>query len=421
MEETNKNKVSVWNTILWMIITGLVVFIITSYHYTSQILGIGDVFGNQASINNIGFINGNIAYKRTSGENFPKLEKVFSVVKEQYLYDFDMEKLEEGAINGMLDALDDPYTSYFNLNDTENFLTETEGEYDGIGVYIAYDTSNDTVIVLSPIKNSPADKAGVLPGDYILEIDEKKVVGSTIEEVAKEIKGKRNSEVVIKFRRYTSKTEYEDFEKTIPRESIDLSAFSYKVLDGNIGYISFESFDEKIYDNFSKAYKQLRNKNKVNGLIIDIRNNGGGLFNEAVKIIDDIIPTGTITYTVDKYGNKQTEYSDSEEIDIPLVVLVNENSASASEIMAGAIKDFEKGKIVGKTTYGKGLVQSFKSLLDGTYLKITISEYFSPKGNKINKNGVTPDVEVENDKETEGDEQLDKAIEVLNDLIKNNK
>lgn len=159
-------------------------------------------------------------------------------------------------------------------------------------------------------------------------------------------------------------------------------------------------------------------KNKIKGLIIDLRDNPGGLLTAASEIADELLPTGVITYTVDKKGNKEYIYSDSKCINMPIVVIVNENSASASEITAAAIKDADNGKVVGTTSYGKGLVQEFKSLRDGTYVKVTICEYFSPKGNKINKIGVEPDYVVEDDPETENDEQLDKAVEVIKEMIK---
>lgn len=403
MGEEKQVKKSSVETIIWMIITAIIVFLVTSYQYTKMTLENKEIF------------NVNYTY---SGDGFKKLEKVYSIIEKDYLYDYDIEKLEEGAINGMLEALDEPYTSYFNESDTESFLTETEGEYEGIGVYISFDTSKDLVIVLTPIKNSPAFNAGVLPGDYITEINGESVKGASIEEVAAVMKGKKGSTVKIKFLRYTSETEYEEFEKEIQRASVDLSAFGYDVLEENIGYISFESFDEKVYDQFKKAYREMVNEKKIKGLIIDLRDNGGGLLTTATDVIDELLPEGVITYTVDKKGKKEYLYSDSRATKLPLVVLVNENSASASEIMAAAIKDSDNGVVVGTTTFGKGLVQEFKSLRDGTYVKVTISEYFSPKGNKINEIGVEPNYIVEQDKETSEDEQLQKAIDVMKEKIK---
>ena len=403
MEENNKMKKSFsFDTIIWMIIAGLVVYIVMSYHYT------------KISLENAN----NIDYYSTSGDNFRKLSRVLKILEEDYLFDYDIEKLEDGAIKGMLSALKEPYTSYFNVEQTEEFLTETEGEYDGVGMYLTIDTTKNMPVVLLPIKNSPAAEEGIKTGDYITEVDGEDVTSASLEEVASRLKGKSGTKVKVKFVRIDDNGKVEKFEKELERRKIDLYPFTYKVLDNDIGYVAFESFDEKVADQFKTALKEMIKKNKIKGLIIDLRDNPGGLLTAASEIADELLPTGVITYTVDKKGNKEYIYSDSKCINMPIVVIVNENSASASEITAAAIKDADNGKVVGTTSYGKGLVQEFKSLRDGTYVKVTICEYFSPKGNKINKIGVEPDYVVEDDPETENDEQLDKAVEVIKEMIK---
>ncbi len=403
MEENNKMKKSFsFDTIIWMIIAGLVVYIVMSYHYT------------KISLKNAN----NIDYYSTSGDNFRKLSRVLKILEEDYLFDYDIEKLEDGAINGMLSALKEPYTSYFNVEQTEEFLTETEGEYDGVGMYLTIDTTKNMPVVLLPIKNSPAAEEGIKTGDYIIEVDGEDVTSASLEEVASRLKGKSGTKVKVKFTRIDDNGKVEKFEKELERRKIDLYPFTYKVLDNDIGYVAFESFDEKVADQFKTVIREMIKKNKIKGLIIDLRDNPGGLLTAASEIADELLPTGVITYTVDKKGNKEYIYSDSKCINMPIVVIVNENSASASEITAAAIKDADNGKVVGTTSYGKGLVQEFKSLRDGTYVKVTICEYFSPKGNKINKIGVEPDYVVEDDPETENDEQLDKAVEVIKEMIK---
>lgn len=403
MEENNKMKKSFsFDTIIWMIIAGLVVYIVMSYHYT------------KISLKNAN----NIDYYSTSGDNFRKLSRVLKILEEDYLFDYDIEKLEDGAINGMLSALKEPYTSYFNVEQTEEFLTETEGEYDGVGMYLTIDTTKNMPVVLLPIKNSPAAEEGIKTGDYITEIDGEDVTSASLEEVASRLKGKSGTKVKVKFARIDDNGKVEKFEKELERRKIDLYPFTYKVLDNDIGYVAFESFDEKVADQFKTVIREMIKKNKIKGLIIDLRDNPGGLLTAASEIADELLPTGVITYTVDKKGNKEYIYSDSKCINMPIVVIVNENSASASEITAAAIKDTDNGKVVGTTSYGKGLVQEFKSLRDGTYVKVTICEYFSPKGNKINKIGVEPDYVVEDNPETENDEQLDKAVEVIKEMIK---
>lgn len=400
----DKKERHVIETILWMIITALIVFIVMSWHYTRASL-------DSQVIN---------YYAANSSGDFKKLKKVYQILQNNFLLDMDMEKIEEGAINGMLKALDDPYTNYFNKTEAENFLMETtEGEYTGIGIYMSLDIDKNLAIVLLPIKNSPAAEAGIEPGDYIIEVNGKDMTEATTEEIASLVKGDDGTPVKIKFRRYDTEDtkKYTEFEKEIVRRKINLNPFEYKVLEGNIGYITFESFDEKAYSEFKKAYQQM--EKQISGLIIDLRGNPGGLLTSATAIVDEILPTGIITYTVDKHGNKEYEYSDSRCFSIPVVVLVNENSASAAEITAAAIQDWENGTVVGTTTFGKGLVQALKKLGDGTYVKVTVSEYFSPKGNKINKIGVKPDVEVEDNKETKEDEQLQKAVEVMKEKMKN--
>ena len=400
MNKNDKKYFSRGETILWMVITAATVFVATSFQYTRMTLGSEEYAEN------------------ISGDRFKKLERVMSVIESGYLFEYDMEELEEGAIRGLVSALEDPYTDYFDKSETEQFLTETEGEYEGIGVYITYDSSKELTIVILPIEGSPAEEAGVLPGDYIIEVDGKSVLGATTEEVSNYIKGKRDSSVNIKFRRYDENGEYEEFEKIIPRRKVDLNPFSYELKGDGIGYISFTSFDEKAYKDFKNAISEMKVIGNLNGLIIDLRDNYGGLLSAAEDIIDEILPTGVITYTVDKNGNEEYIYSDSNTLNLPIVVIINENSASASEIMAAAIKDYSKGAVVGTTSYGKGLVQVFKSLKDGTYLKMTISEYFSPSGQKINELGVEPDYEIEDVEDTKDDEQLNKAISVLKEMIK---
>ena len=405
MENNNKKRYSRGETILWMVITAATVFVATSFQYTRMTLGSENYTDNTSTT-------------AISGDHFKKLEKVLSVIEKDFLFEYDMEKLEEGAIKGLVDALEDPYTEYFNTSESEEFLQETEGEYEGVGIYMALDTAKDMAIVLMPIPGSPAEEAGVLPGDYIVKVDDKDVKGVSTEEIAALIKGKKETTVIVTFRRYNEDGTYEELEKTLTRRKVDLNPFSSKIIEENVGYISFTSFDEKAYSDFKNAIQSMKKETELKGLIIDLRDNPGGLLSTAAKIIDEILPTGVITYTVDKNNNKEYVYSDSRTLDIPIVVIINENSASASEIMAAAIKDYSKGAVVGTTSFGKGLVQQLKSLKDGTYLKVTISEYFSPSGQKINELGVEPNYIIEESEDSNVDLQLDKAIEVMKGMIK---
>ena len=384
-------------TAMTVVATAAIVFVATSSYY----------------INNVAMGKDKISYEYDG--NFTKLKNVLSLINKDFLFDdYTMEQLEDGAIRGMLDSLDDPYTSYFDADETESFLIETEGEYEGVGMYITFGTDIEWPMVLSPLKGSPAEEAGVKAGDYIYEIDGVEIDSeATLEEVAHLLKGESGTKVSVTFIRYDEEKKQEKYTVELERRKIEVSPFEYEAKDDNIGYIKFTSFDENVDTQFKKAYKELVNDKKVKGLIIDIRDNPGGLLTAALKIADTLVPNGIITYTVDKNGNKEVEYSDSNCSKVPVVILINENSASASEILAAAVKDHGVGKIVGKTSYGKGLVQEFVSLGDGTYVKLTIAEYFSPNGTKINKVGVVPDVEIDDNADTPEDEQLNKALEVI--------
>lgn len=358
-------------------------------------------------------------------ETFEKLSYVKSVLEKKYLREIDDDKLVEGAINGMLESLEDPYTTYFNEEDAEQFLIETEGEYEGVGIYVSYDTVKKLVIVLTPIEGSPAAEAGLLPGDYIEFVNDIDVTSSTLEEVSDMLKGEAGSTVKIGIVRYDKDKNVTRFEKALTRRKINIDPVVEKVYENNIGYIKLTSFDETTYKEFNTAYKDLTKNKKIEGLIIDLRNNPGGLLDVATNIADILVPKGKIVYTVNKAGLKETIYSNPNKIDIPLVVLINEGSASASEVLAGAVKDYGVGKIVGVKSYGKGVVQTLSSLKDGTFIKVTTNEYFSPNGNKIDGEGVAPDVEVELPEdvdsyynlEFEKDTQLQTAIEELKKMM----
>ena len=400
------NKNGLVQTAITVLATAAVVFVLTSSYYINNVVsGNGPIYsGDNSRI---------IAYANDG--KFLKLRSVLNLINKDFLFkDYKMEDMEDGAIRGLLNSLDDPYTSYFNQSETESFLTETVGEYEGVGMYITFGTDIEWPMVLSPIKGSPAEEAGVKVGDYIYEISGEEIAQDTsLEEVAALLKGKAGSKISVTFVRYNEEKKQEKYTVELERRKIELSSFEYEVKEGDIGYIKFSSFDEDADIQFKKAYQELVDNKKVKGLIIDIRDNPGGLLDKVKNIADALVPEGIITYTVDKNGNKDVKYSDAQKAEVPIVVLINENSASASEILAAAIKDHGVGKIVGKTSYGKGLVQEFVGLGDGTYVKITIAEYFSPNGTKINKVGVIPDIEVEENKETPQDEQLDKALEIL--------
>jgi carboxyl-terminal processing protease len=404
-EESRITKIL--KNIFTIILTGSIVFVCTTAYYTYNISN--------------GKYSNEISY---SGE-FDKLERVKNVIKDKFLMSYDENKFVDGAIKGMLDSLEDPYTTYFTKDEWEQFAIETEGEYDGVGLYITVDTEKGMIRVISPLRNSPAEEAGILPGDYIKSINGIAFSKDDLDKASTALKGKSGTSVDVVFLRIDDKGVETKLEKKLTRKTIDIDAVEERVINNNIGYIKLSTFDETAFKEFEIAYNQLVNKDKVKGLIIDIRNNPGGLLNIATDIADLLVPQGDIVYTMDKNGEKKVVKSDPMKIEIPLVLLVNEGSASASEILAGAVRDYNVGKIIGTKTYGKGVVQELYDFRDGTVMKITSSEYFTPKGVKINKIGITPDIVIDLPDELkevlnltdEQDVQLQKAIEEIQKSI----
>ena len=327
-----------------------------------------------------------------------RLESFRKIIDTKFLGEVNEDKLTEGAIKGYIAGLQDPYTEYMNKEEMEEFTQDAMGNFVGIGIYMTKDTDKDAIVVISPIKDTPAYKAGILPGDIISKVND-------VEYKADEII--RDGKTL-------------NFE--IQREKIKINHVENKVLDGNIGYLKLNTFDEGCGEEFKQKYEELKKQN-VKALIVDLRNNGGGIVDEAISIAETMSDKDeTLLITVDKNNNKEYTKSKNEKIiDVPIVVLVNGNSASASEILAGALKDNGKAKLVGTKTYGKGVIQELITLTDGSGLKITTEEYYTPKENKINKIGIEPDEEVKLPAELENtleieeskDTQLQKAIELL--------
>ena len=412
-----KGKSTIIIVLVTMIVTMLFCYVVSKVSEYASILKYGsDNLGSISSLN------------KSGGAKLLKVGITKAIIDNSYLNEYDENELIDSTIEGMLNGLDDSYAAYYNESAFESFYTQTEGEYEGIGVYISYDTNKNLPIIITPIVGSPAAEAGMLPGDYILYVDD--VQSSTVnyDELVDVIKGKVGTKVKIGIQRFNEDESSEELEFEVERRKIDINPITQNVYEDNIGYIKITSFDEVSYDEFKDMYNDLVNNKKVSGLIIDLRNNSGGLFDECIKIADLLVPSGKIVYTVDKSGKEEASYSKADHIEIPLVVLVNEGSASASEVLTAAIKDHGVGKIIGEKTYGKGVVQTLKSLGDGTYIKLTTAEYFSPNGNKINGLGIEPDIVIELPEDIqnyyspdfEDDTQLQKAIEELKNMSKNN-
>lgn len=327
------------------------------------------------------------------------------LLESKYYENVTEEDLTDGAMSGMFAALNDPYTSYLSAETNQKLLELTEGKYEGIGIYVSIDTRDNAVTVISPIKDSPADKAGILPLDKIVSINGVACDGEHLDEAVALMKCPAGTTVNLVLER-----DGEQLEKTIVTEKIVIDSVYSKNLDG-IGYIEITTFSETTAEEFSEKYEALRAEN-IKGLVLDLRDNGGGIYDEAIAIAKKIVPKGLIVYTEDKNGKREEEHSTGAGIDIPVVVLVNEESASASEILAGALKDRGVAKLVGKKTFGKGVVQGWYAIGDGTSIKLTIAKYFTPSGVCIEGVGIEPDYDVEFGN-YRNDLQLKKALELL--------
>lgn len=364
------------------------------------------------------FRGGLIANKKVvTSATETKLNLIRSVIGHYFLYDVDDEDLENGIYQGYVDALDDPYSVYYDEEAAKGYLEDTTGEYSGVGAVLTQDESSHYLVVLEVYKDSPADKAGLLEGDILYQVDDRKIKDEDMTEIISWVRGEEGTDVVLHVYRGE---EMEEVELTATRENLETKTVSYEMKDNNIGYIRVSKFEQVTYEQFKAALEDLKAQG-MQGLVIDLRSNPGGDVDNTCDMLRLLLPKGTIVYTEDKNGDRYDYTCDADSgFDTPLAVLVNENSASASEIFSGAIQDYGVGTIVGMTTYGKGVMQTTLNLQDGTYLKLTTAEYFSPKGKTIQGHGVTPDVEVQyeaDEANPDADNQLDKAVEVVTEQM----
>ena len=401
MEENKKQKI--YKIIMLIFVTALVTALITSvvvYNYA---------------------INGN-SIKVTSSSEATDLEKSISkfkkIIDEYYLGDVDEEKLKEGALKGYIEAIGDEYTEYYTKEEMDSFEEDTLGNFTGIGIYMVKDTENNVIKVLTPIDGTPAYNAGIQPGDIISKVDGVEYTGEQMTEAANKIKGEVGTTVKLGIIRGT-----ENLELEIKRENIKINHVEGKTIDNNIGYLKLSTFDEGCADEFKQKYDELNANKNIKALVVDLRNNGGGLVEEALNIADYFTDKDSkLLITVDKKEKEEIRKAkQSKYINVPVVVLINENTASASEILAGALRDNGIAKIVGTKSYGKGVIQEVLTLQDGTGIKITTNEYFTPNKTKINKVGIEPDETVNLPEtvknvltvEEKDDTQLQKAEEIL--------
>ena len=358
--------------------------------------------------------------------NATTVNKIHSLedVIDDYFYQTDVDKLKEadGIYKGLMESLDDPYSVYYTEDELEDLLNDTAGIYYGIGAYVSIDEDMNMPRVSGVIPGTPAERAELQTDDIISLVDGESTSGMALEDVVSKIKGPEGTKVTITLLRGSKR---EEVVVEVERSAVEVPTVTTKFMGDNeeIGYLQISEFDEITTQQFIDGMAELRAKN-IKGLILDLRSNPGGSLQAVCDIARQLLPKGNIVYTIDRDGNRDDYTCDGEnEIDIPVVVLVNQYSASASEILSGALKDYGIAKLVGKKTYGKGIVQRIFDLKDGTAVKLTVSTYYTPNGTNIHGIGIEPDVEVEYDPDAyakdKTDTQLDKAVEVMKDMLDN--
>lgn len=366
-----------------------------------------------SSISTLGLIYYALGFNEQGFSNLMRFITAYRFIETKYVNDTDDVKLIDGAIDGMVKSLNDPHSNYLSPKMYKTLMEQTEGSFAGIGVVMGMD-NEQKIHIVGIMENSPGQKAGLQEGDEILAVDGVPVTQMVFDEVAAHVRGQAGTDVVLTIMRDNANQDI-----TITRDNIKLKTVGHKMLDNNIGYIQIVSFSEDTANEFNEAYNDLKNQG-MKALVLDLRNNPGGLLTTCVEIAKKLVPKGEIVSIVDKQGNKETYSSSLEAPEYPLVVLINKNSASASEILSGAIQDTKAGTIIGNTSYGKGSVQTILPMFEDDAVKLTIAKYYTPSGRSIDGTGITPDIEINLDENATSDTQLDKALEVLKAQLNNN-
>lgn len=356
-----------------------------------------------------------------------EVNTVYEEISSYFLYDFDESKMQDAMLSAMLDALDDPYSVYYNESALESFNQTTQGEYYGIGCSVSQNTTTGVITIVKPYNNTPAYEAGLLPGDVLYAVNGEEVTGEDLESVVAMIKGDEGSTVELTIVREGE----EDFLYfDVERRQVEIETVEYEMLEDSIGYIAVYSFDGVTPGQFETAFETLEEEG-MEGLIIDMRDNGGGLLTSVEEMLDYLLPEGLIFYAKDNTGTKYLEYSSDAKaaLQVPLVVLVNGNTASAAEVFSGNVQAFGVGTLVGTTTFGKGIMQNtfYTNSSKTCAIKLTVADYYIHGDVNIHKIGLTPDVEVELDEELaskavitkEEDNQLQKGLEILKEKMNN--
>lgn len=366
-----------------------------------------------SSISTLGLIYYALGFNEQGFSNLMRFITAYRFIETKYVNDTDDVKLIDGAIDGMVKSLNDPHSNYLSPKMYKTLMEQTEGSFAGIGVVMGMD-NEQKIHIVGIMENSPGQKAGLQEGDEILAVDGVPVTQMAFDEVAAHVRGQAGTDVVLTIMRDNANQDI-----TITRDNIKLKTVGHKMLDNNIGYIQIVSFSEDTANEFNEAYNDLKNQG-MKALVLDLRNNPGGLLTTCVEIAKKLVPKGEIVSIVDKQGNKETYSSSLEVPEYPLVVLINKNSASASEILSGAIQDTKAGTIIGNTSYGKGSVQTILPMFEDDAVKLTIAKYYTPSGRSIDGTGITPDIEINLYENATSDTQLNKALEVLKAQLNNN-
>ena len=405
MEDKKSIRQNVYKIVMLVILTATITFMITTMVIYNKF---SDVYSNKSSTSSI-----NAENSSTETALVKTLETFKMMLKQKYIGEIDEEKMIDGAIKGYVEGLGDPYTTYLTKEEMQEFIEETNSEYVGIGVYLTNSKTDNTILVVGTMKAAPALEAGIQAGYVIEKVNDVAYTGDQLDDAIKILKGEEGTDVKV-----TVLRDGKEIDLTVTRRKITVEHVDSQMLENNIAYIQVDSFDSGVAEDFKKQITELKNGG-AKGIIIDLRSNGGGIVDEAIGIADLFLKENeTILITKGKDEKEETTVSKNKPIiqDIPLVVLVNEGTASASEILAGALKDkYPNTTIVGKTTYGKGVIQTLYNLTDGSGLKITTEEYFTPNHNKINKEGIKPDVEVNLTKNANGyyETEIDKDAQIL--------
>ena len=353
-----------------------------------------------------------------------KEEEIYNTIDDYYLNGIDNDKMKDGIYKGMVDSLGDPYTVYYNSEEYKQFTSSSSGTYSGIGVAVSQNVTTGAITIVKTFKKGSGEKEGMKPGDVIYKVEGKKIEGLELSKVVSMIKGEEGT-----FVKVTVLRDGKEIEFNLERKKLEVDTVNYRMEERSgkkIGYISVSEFDEVTASQFKSAISEL-SKEGMEGLVIDLRDNPGGLLDVTCEMLDRMIKKGLLVYTVDKYGKRVDEdATDSDSFDKPVAILVNGNSASASEVFSGAMKDYKAATLVGTKTFGKGIVQSIVPFGDGTAMKVTVSKYYTPNGVNIHGTGIEPDVVVELSKDAtkngkydrKYDNQLNKALDVVVDKLK---